>query len=359
MLLLVTYVAIALGFSFLCSLLEATLLTIRPSQLQSAKTSGKAWGEKLQSLKKDIDRPLSAILTLNTIAHTMGATGAGAQYARVYGDATGGVFAALLTLAVLILTEIIPKTLGARYALFFAPFTAWLLPWLERLLRPVVWVCQLLTKCITLGKTGHAPKHREEMLAVARMGVEEGTVKDSERMILRNILNLCKLDVSSIMTPRPVVFSLPESLPIEALIERVEGHPFSRIPIYGERAEQIEGFVLAVEVLRACAKKETGLLKDFSRELIYVPDTMKVDALFEKLTSERTHIAMVQDEYGSTIGLVTLEDVVETLVGIEIVDEQDAVVDMQELARDLWKKRAAEMGIQPGAGASGPELPAR
>ncbi|MGB0743977.1 MAG: CNNM domain-containing protein, partial [Opitutales bacterium] len=215
MILLVTYISVALGFSFLCSLLEATLLTIRPSQLQTAKTSGKVWGEKLQDLKRDIDRPLSAILTLNTIAHTMGATGAGAQYARVYGDATGGIFAAMLTLAVLILTEIIPKTLGARYALFFAPFTAWFLPFLEKMLRPVVWSCQMLTRFITFGKTGHAPRHREEMLAVARLGVEEGTVKDSERRILRNMLNLNELSVASILTPRPVVFSLPESLSIE------------------------------------------------------------------------------------------------------------------------------------------------
>lgn len=348
MFLLVTYVAIALGFSFLCSLLEATLLTIRPSQLQTAKTAGKPWGEKLQALKRDIDRPLSAILTLNTIAHTMGATGAGAQYAREFGDATGGIFAALLTLAVLILTEIIPKTLGARYALFFAPFTAWFLPWLEFFLRPVVWFCQLLTKFITFGKTGHAPRHREEMLAVARLGVEEGTVKDSERMILRNILNLHKLEVSSIMTPRPVIFSLPGSLSLEASIKRIEGQPFSRIPVYGEDAEHIDGFILSVEILRAFIKKQEGVLADYRRDILHVPDLMKVDALFEKLTSQQAHIAMVQDEFGSTVGMVTLEDVVETLVGIEIVDEQDAVVDMQEFARELWKKRAARMGIEAG-----------
>lgn len=348
MLLLVIYISIALGFSFLCSLLEATLLTIRPSQLQTAKTAGKPWGEKLQELKRDIDRPLSAILTLNTIAHTMGATGAGAQYAIVYKDASGGVFAAALTLAVLVLTEIIPKTLGARYALFFAPFTAAFLPFLQTVLWPVVWSCQLLTKFITFGKTGHVPRHREEMLAVARLGVEEGTVKDSERLILRNILNLHKLEVSAIMTPRPVVFSLPGSLPLDDYVQRVEDHPFSRIPVYGEDAEQIKGFVLSVEILRACIKKEEAVLRDYRRDILFVPNTMKVDTLFEKLTSEQAHIAMVQDEYGSTIGLVTLEDVMETLVGIEIVDEQDAVVDMQDLARELWRKRAAGMGIDTG-----------
>lgn len=347
MLLLLIYVSVALGFSFLCSLLEATLLTIRPSQLQSAKTAGKKWGARLQAIKSDIDRPLSAILTLNTIAHTMGATGAGAQYVRVYGDATGGIFAAALTLAVLILTEIIPKTLGARYALFFAPFTAAFLPFLEKLLRPVVWCCQMITRFITFGKTGHAPRHREEMLAVARLGVEEGTVKDSERRIVRNMLNLNQISVAAIMTPRPVVFSLPVSISLEKCMQRIESQPYSRIPVYGEDAEEITGFVLLIDILKASAKQAGGDLNDFRRDIHFVPDTMMVDSLFEQLTSEQAHIAMVQDEYGSTIGLVTLEDVLETLVGIEIVDERDAVVDMQELARDLWKKRASRMGIEP------------
>lgn len=170
MLLLITYVCVALGFSFLCSLLEATLLTLTPTQLQSAKSEGKRWAQKLQALKQDIDQPLSAILTLNTIAHTMGATGAGAQYAKVYGDATGGIFAGLLTLAVLVFTEIIPKTLGARYSLAFAPFTAWFLPWLERVLRPVVWLCQNITRLITFGRASDRPRHREELLAVGTPG---------------------------------------------------------------------------------------------------------------------------------------------------------------------------------------------
>lgn len=347
MVLLFTYVAIALGFSFLCSLLEATLLTITPSQLQAAKTSGKRWADKLQELKRDIDRPLSAILTLNTIAHTMGATGAGAQYAKVYGDATGSIFAAALTLAVLILTEIIPKTLGARYAQFFAPFTASFLPFLQTVLRPVVWFCQLVTRFVTFGKASHRPRFREEMLAVARLGVEDGTVKDSERRIVRNMLNLNELSVSAILTPRPVVFSLPESLPVAEFVKCIEGQPFSRIPVYGENTEQITGFVLCVDLLRACVKKCDGVLGDHKREILFVPESMKVDKLFEYLTTQQAHIAMVQDEYGSSIGLVTLEDVVETLVGIEIVDERDVAVDMQELARDLWKKRAAKMRVAP------------
>ncbi|MEM8867614.1 MAG: hemolysin family protein [Verrucomicrobiota bacterium] len=346
MTILLIYVAVALGFSFLCSLLEATLLTITPSQLEAAKTEGRRWALNLQDLKRDIDRPLSAILTLNTIAHTMGATGAGAQYVRVYGDATGGIFAAALTLAVLILTEIIPKTLGARYVLFFAPFTAAFLPILETLLRPVVWFCQVITRLITCGRASEPPRFREEILAVTRLGVEQGTVKDTERRIVRNMLNLNVLKIASIMTPRPVIFCLPESLSLEEFAERVNDKHFSRIPVYGDSVEQITGFVLSVELLRAFLQKERGNIGDFKRELLFVPESMKIDVLFERLTTEQAHIAMVQDEYGSSVGLVTLEDVVETLVGIEIVDEQDEFEDMQQHARDLWKQRAKKMGIQ-------------
>lgn len=345
MFLLLIYVAIALGFSFLCSLLEATLLTITPAQLQASKSAGKRWAAKLQLLKDSIDRPLSAILTLNTIAHTMGATGAGAQYARVYGDATGSIFAALLTLAVLILTEIIPKTLGARYALFFAPFTAAFLPFLERILRPVVWFCQLITRLISFGNKEEQPQFREEMLAVARLGVESGTVKQSEGQIVRNILSLNQLSVASIMTPRTVMFCLNEAITLDNFTQSIEQQPYSRIPIYAETKEHITGFVLTVEVLRACVNGSTGVLKELKRPMLFVPATMKVDQLFERLTQEHAHIAMVQDEYGSSIGLVTLEDVLETLVGIEIVDEQDLTVDMQQLARDLWKQRATKMGV--------------
>lgn len=346
MTLLIIYVSIALGFSFLCSLLEATLLTITPTQLQAAKTKGKRWGEGLQEIKRDIDKPLSAILTLNTIAHTMGATGAGAQYAKVYGDATGGIFAALLTLAVLVLTEIIPKTLGARYTLFFAPFVAGVLPFLEKVLRPVVYLCQLITKLITFGRAETPPKHREELLAIARLGEEEGTIKAGESRIVRNMLGLNQINTSAIMTPRSVIFMLPEVTTLTEFVEHAEEHPFSRIPVYAENSEQVNGFVLRSDVLQACLKHPNQTLAELKRPMAFVPDLMKVDGLFQHMLNEKLQMAMVQDEFGSTIGLVTLEDTMETLVGVEIVDEHDQVADLQQLARQLWRKRAGQMGIQ-------------
>lgn len=348
MTLLLIYIAIALGFSFLCSLLEATLLTITPTQLQTAKSNGSPWAERLQELKRDIDKPLSAILTLNTIAHTMGATGAGAQYARVYGDATGGAFAAVLTLLVLILSEIIPKTLGARYALFFAPFTAGVLPKMEFCLRPVVWLCQCITRLITFGRAHEKPKHREALLAIARMGEEDGSIHASESRIVRNMLNLSQIKIDAIMTPRPVMFTLAESTTLQDFADETDTRPFSRIPVYGDNHEIITGFVLRSNALQACLKDPKQTIATVKHTMNFVPKLMMVDTLFRQMIKEQQHIAMVQDEYGSTIGLVTLEDVVETLVGVEIVDENDTVEDLQKLARRLWKQRAQEMEINTG-----------
>lgn len=344
--LLILYIGVALGFSFLCSLLEATLLTITPSQLQTAKSAGKRWAEGLQQLKKNIDKPLSAILTLNTIAHTMGATGAGAQYAKVYGDATGGVFAGLLTLAVLILSEIIPKTLGARYTLFFAPFTAVVLPIMEKGLHPIVWLCQCITQLITFGHAEPEPKHREELLAVARLGENEGSIKAAESRMVRNMIGLNQVNTASIMTPRPVIFMLPESMTFRDFAVCAEEHLFSRIPVYADNREQITGFVLRSDALQACLKDPSQTLESIKRHVDFVSDLMKVDQLFHHMIDQKLQLAMVQDEYGSTVGLVTLEDVLETLVGVEIVDESDKVVDLQQLSRDLWQKRAKQMGIE-------------
>lgn len=344
MTLLLIYIGIALGFSFLCSLLEATLLTITPTQLQTAKSKGKHWAEQLQGLKRDIDKPLSAILTLNTIAHTMGATGAGAQYTRVYGDATGGIFAAVLTLMVLILSEIIPKTLGARYTLLFAPFTARALPIMEWGLRPVVWLCQGITRLITFGRAHVKPKHREELLAVARLGEEDGSIHAGESRIVRNMLNLSQIEIDSIMTPRTVMFSLPEATPLTQFVEAAEQHAFSRIPVYGEGHDTITGFVIRSDALQACLKDPKQTLASVKRQVTFVSKTMTVDTLFHQMIEERFHMALVRDEYGSIVGLVTLEDAVETLVGVEIVDEQDTVTDLRELAHQLWQKRAKEMG---------------
>jgi len=345
MTLLVVYVLVALGFSFLCSLLEATLLTVTPSSIETAKGQGKRWAKRMEVLKRDIDRPLSAILTLNTIAHTMGATGAGAQYTKVYGSATGGIFAGALTLAVLVLTEIIPKTLGARYSGFFAKPTAYFLPWLQTSLSPIVWCCQQITRLISFGKAHGVPQHREELLAVAKLAAREGHLKVEESRILHNILHLGSIHVSDIMTPRPVMYTLPADITLERFAHETDSKSFSRIPIYGENADDILGFVLRSDALQACIKSPDKLLESVKRPLHGVPNIMRVDALLEQMLKEKQHLALVEDEFGTVVGLVTLEDVIETLMGVEIIDERDRNEDMQELARELWLKRAKRMGL--------------
>ena len=349
MALLIVYVLVALGFSFLCSLLEATLLTITPTAVEAARQRGARWADAMERLKADIDSPLSAILTLNTIAHTMGAAGAGAQYQREFGNGTEAIFAGVLTLAILIFTEIIPKTLGARYSLFFAGPTAWILPKLQTILGPLVWLCRQITRLITFGKSDHRPMHREELLAVARLGELDGVLKSQESAIVRNILQLGEVRVSDIMTPRPVVFMLPENTSLRDFAGLIAAKPFSRIPVFRTNRDDVTGFVLRSDALLACIQDDSSTLEKVRRPLEVVPQQISVDHLFQRFLNEGHHILLVHDEFGTAVGLVTLEDVLETIVGVEIVDEHDHIADLQVLARKLWTDRAVKMGISlPG-----------
>lgn len=339
MTLLIVYVLIALGFSFLCSILEATLLTLTPTSIETAKRKGAKWAPTMEKLKSDIDRPLSAILTLNTIAHTMGASGAGSQFQKVYGNVWLTAFSVVLTLAVLVFTEIIPKTIGARYSLALAGPTSWVLPKLQWLLFPLVWFSRQITRLLTFGRANAEPMHREELLTVARLGEKEGVLKESEGNIVRNVLRLGEIPVGEIMTPRPVIFMLPKSTPLCEFAEVVSEKPFSRIPVVTDDSEHIESFILRADALHACLKGESGSVAQLERPLPSIPRHLSVEVLFQQLMAGGHHMMTVHDEFGTTVGLVTLEDVLETIVGVEIVDEQDAVTDMQELARQQWSDR--------------------
>ena len=348
MFLLIFYVLLALTVSFLCSVLESTLLTVTPATIETAKGAGAKWARRMEALKDDIDRPLSAILTLNTIAHTMGAAGAGAEYARLYGNAYEAVFAGLLTLAILVVTEIIPKTLGAHFAPQLAGPVSWVLPWLIRLLAPLVWVSRQLTHLITFGKAKQAPQHREELMAVARLGEKAGELGRQESMTVKNLMDLGNTRVKDIMTPRAVVFFLPQETPLTAFPDLVADKPFSRIPVYEDNPNEMTGFVLRTDALLALHQnpKDGATLVSVRRPLEMVFELLEVDRLFEQFIKERHQIMLVMDELGSVAGLVTLEDVIETIFGFEIVDEKDTVADLQAYARQLWKERAARMGLE-------------
>lgn len=345
MTLLIFYILLALGVSFLCSILEATLLSLSPTTVMAAKARGEAWAVTMERLKSDIDRPLSAILTLNTIAHTMGAAGAGAQYAKIYGAGTEAVFAGVLTLAILIFTEIIPKTLGARYCVTFAPPTAWVLPKLGWMLTPLVWLCRKVTKVVTFGEPEGTGTYREDILAVAQMGEKEGVLHAGESAVVRNVLLLETIYIDQIMTPRPVVSMMDESTSLEAFVERSKDSPYSRIPLYREDTGEVTGFVLKSDILRARLDGEEGTLERYKRPLADIPDHLTVDKLFTQLLADGHHMMLVHDEFGTTVGIVTLEDVLESVVGVEIVDEQDKIADLQELARGRWADRARKLGM--------------
>lgn len=353
MTLLIVYVLAALGASFLCSILEASLLTVTPTQIQAGRAQDRRWAHVYAGMKQDIDRPLAAILTLNTVAHTMGAAGAGAQYARVFGYGGEAMFAAALTLAVLILTEIIPKTIGARYAVGVAPFVARVLPFMIVALAPLVWFSQQLTKLITRGRPPPPPRHREELLTVARMGQDSGQLDPGETRFLHNLLQLDAVKTSDIMTPRTVLFSLPASLPLADFADAVREAPFTRIPVYEGDSSDITGFVIKGEVLmhlladRAQADDAPAAttLADLARPIASMLDKIPVDKLFRHFIAERLQIMLVVDEYGAVLGIVTLEDIMETVFGFEIVDEVDRVPDLRAYARQLWAERARRAGV--------------
>jgi CBS domain containing-hemolysin-like protein len=345
MTLLIIYVLLALGVSFLCSVLEAVLLSVSPSYVAALQEQGDKTGERLEKLKRNIDRPLASILSLNTIAHTVGAAGAGAQAQIVFGNTAIAVFSAGLTLAILVFSEIIPKTLGATYWRGLAPLATRLLVPLIFAMYPFVLLSNVITRMISPAKRAHTVS-REEFTALADLGTKEGVFEEEESRILRNLLRFKSLRVKDIMTPRTVVLASPEERTVEEFFEKRPNPRFSRIPVYGENRDDITGYVLKHDLLLELAhnRGETNLA-DLRRDLLVVPELLSLRELFERLIETQEHQALVVDEYGGMAGIVTMEDLVETLLGLEIVDEVDLIQDMQVLARQQWYNRAKRLGL--------------
>ena len=295
--------------------------------------------------QEDIDRSLAAILTLNTIAHTVGAIGAGAKSAVVFGSAWFGLFSAVMTLLILFLSEIVPKTLGAVYWSILAIPVSYFVNTLIVVLYPVVWISERLTGFVSHGKEVHIFS-KDEFMAMARVGVETGHLREKESMLIRNIFRFDSLKAGDIMTPRTVISSLPEDIRIADSLERIIQTPFSRLPLYTNSIDEITGFVLKRDVLsNAVQMRGHEKLSSLKREILAIPDSVSLAALFEQFLKDHHHIAVVVNEHGGTEGLVTLEDLIETLMGMEIVDETDDVEDMRALARKQWKERAKTMGL--------------
>lgn len=348
MTLLSIYLALAIIVSFFCSISEAVLLSVRPAYVAALQRRKVRGARALAALKANLDRPLAAILTLNTIAHTVGAAGVGAQAAIVFGNEYLGVTSAVLTLLILVLSEIIPKTLGAAHWQSLAPATGIAILWLTRIMHPLVWLAQWLTRRLSRSGASAFTFSRDEMAAMAEIGAEEGVLNERELEIVSNLMGLHKLSVRSIMTPRSVVFSAPANMTVRDFFATHAATPFSRIPLYKEYSDDISVYALKADLFAAQAKDEFDrTLGEFARNFLVIPDVVSVFQAFDRLTRERAQVALVVDEYGALQGLVTLEDAVETLVGLEITDELDTEADMQALARRRWRKRMERLGIDP------------
>lgn len=350
MTLLIIYVLLALGVSFLCSIAEAVLLSVTGAHASVLERDGKPSGALLHKLKSEIDRPLAAILTLNTVAHTVGAAGAGAQATVVFGSSALGIFSAILTFLILVFSEIIPKTLGAHYWRPLAPATAYSLKYLIILLQPFIKLSEAITRLLTRSGPHYAGFDRSEFTAMAELSSREGHLDDRESDILKNLMKLRLTLIKEVMTPRVVLFSAEQSQSAREFLDAHRQVPFSRIPIYEEDPDQINGIVLLNDLLLAQARGEGDKpLKAFHRRIPALLDTMSLNDALEEFLREHTHIILVVTEYGSVVGVVTLEDVLETLLGLEIVDEKDKTRDMQELARRHWRRQARRLGLEENA----------
>jgi len=348
MYLLIFYLLIALLFSFLCSIMEAVILSVTPSYITKKIQAGKPYAEKLKKFKDNIDRPLAAILTLNTFAHTIGAAGVGAQAQYIWGNEYLSVISIILTLLILILSEIIPKTIGANYWMYLTRFTVYTLSILVVILYPFILISQLITAMFNIRKR-KSVLSRADFSALAEIASEDGLLEEGESKIIHNIARFDRIKTKDIMTPRTVVFAVPEDMSIMEFYRNNPDCRFSRIPLYKESMDEISSYILKDEILVKLLEGEADKkVSSIARKLAIVYLNLPIPQLYKELTASNEHIALVVDEFGGTSGIVTLEDVIETILGFEIVDEMDNIEDLQKAAREKWKERAKRMDIDPG-----------
>jgi len=340
---LILFALLSIAFSFLCSILEAVLLSVTPSYVSQQTQAGTQTGKLLNEYKKDIDKPLSAILTLNTIAHTVGAIGVGAMATSLWGASITAtlVVPVVMTLAILILSEIIPKTIGANNWKSLAPFTTKCIKFLLWILAPLVWLSQLTTKFLKKDKS-KSVLSRADFAAMTQVGESSGAIAKEESKIIKNLLNFEKMSVRDIMTPRTVAFMVEEDMTVDQFISSNPDKFYSRIPVYKEDKDKVTGMVLKDDILACVVEKGKGQkIKDLMLEAQSVGQDTALPELFNSLTKGKQHLSVVKDEYGSVVGLVTMEDVFETLLGQEILDESDQVSDLQDYARKKYGDNSA------------------
>jgi len=341
--LLIFFFLLAVVVSFICSLLEACFLSISGGYIQSQLKKGKNFAVLLRKFKQNMNRPISAILTLNTIANTLGAAKVGAQAHFLFGSSYVTVFSGVLTFVILIFAEIIPKNLGASHWRALAPVCAYTIKYLIYLTYPAVWIFEKLNKL--LSRKAKTAVTKEEIIAAAEIGAEAGVIGQKESHIIVNSLNMDSLKVSEIMTPRSVIFALDQNMTVGEVIKKYKNISFSRIPVFSSNLDTIEGMVHRYKIFEAQSMELSNMkLSEYRVPLHVIPEHISVAATMDQFIKRKEHIFLVVDEYGMTTGLVTLEDAVETILGVEIVDELDSVEDLRKLAVEKWKERKQLLG---------------
>lgn len=341
MFLLIFYAVMAISISFLCSVMEAALLSVVPSYVAQLEDKNPKLFRKISLLKDNIDQPLAAILSLNTIAHTVGATGVGAQVTELYGQAYIGWASGIMTFLILVLSEILPKSIGTRYWKQLIPSMVWTLNIMIIVLKPLIWMARFITRWFDT-KTDNTSNIKDEIKALAKMGKVSNVISDSKYRVISNIINLQEVKVKDVMTPRTVVHIVRPGMTIKEFDQFLTTTPFSRFPIVDESVQNFLGFIHKSSSYKA---KDEDVVDNFARPLrSYSPDA-HLEMVMSGMLDDHNHMALVIDQFGNWIGIITLEDILETILGKEIVDETDVVTDMQQYAKLKWKKRQEAKGI--------------
>jgi CBS domain containing-hemolysin-like protein len=335
--LLIAFVILSIAVSFICSILEAALLSITPSYIAQQKLTRPKLYEKLNILKERIDQPLAAILTLNTVAHTVGATGVGAQVTVVFGDGYLGIASAIMTMLILIFSEILPKTIGARYWPSLVPILPTMLNGMIFMLKPFIWLSDQVMKLF--GGAHHDHDLRQEIKALTILGRELNKLDEDEQRVIANILDLHDIKIREIMTPRTVCESAKPNEALSSLVERVKKHRFSRYPVLDDDENPL-GLVFRYDMLEF---DENHTAADIMKPVKVVSDMVSAEQLMSQFMRERQHMALVYDEYGSWLGIVTMEDVIESILGQPIMDETDEIPNMRRFAKRRWEHKQKQL----------------
>lgn len=333
MTLILLYLFGALAVSFLCSVLEAVLLSTPVSFISMKESQGVKTASLMMKYKTNVDRPVAAILTLNTVAHTIGAAGVGSESVKVFGEAYFGIISAILTLLILVLSEIIPKTIGASYWRSLAMPSTKIIKVMIVVTYPLVWLSELITRCFS-PKIQPLTVSREEVAAIVNVGTDEGVIDVVENKAIQNFLKLAGVCAKDIMTPFVVVSSVAKSTTMKEFYDNKSLAPYSRVPVFDSQREFIVGYVRRCTVLEMLSKDRfTMPVGEIVRPILFFPETEKVSEIWQRMLERKEHISVITDEYGCMRGIVTMEDVIETMLGVEIVDECDTTEDLQALAR--------------------------